>query len=176
MIEIQYRTVQHHAWATANEVFTMLNPDQRTKFAQADDDYMEFFRLISEMFARVFDNANSLYPHLKNKELIDNLSEIEDKTRLENKLRHLNEARDIIRKTTVVLRFTSDKMLFVHEPSRTQDIMKYYFKIEADFPGDDVVLVNAPDTGGIRSAYRNYFSDTTEFFSYLDTARKCLSA
>ena len=54
--------------------------------------------------------------------------------------------------------------------------MKYYFKIEADFPGDDVMLVNAPDTGGIRSAYRNYFSDTTEFFSYLDTARKCLSA
>ena len=127
-----------------------------TKFAQADDDYMEFFRLISEMFVRVFDNANYIYPNLNNKELIDNLSEIEDKTRLENKLRHLNEARDIIRKTTVVLRFTSDKMLFVHEPSRTQDIMKYYFKIEADFPGDDVVLVNAP----IREAFGRLIETT----------------
>jgi len=32
-------------------------------------------------------------------------------------------------------------------------------------------LVNAPEAGDIRSAYRNYFSDTTEFLLYLDEAK-----
>lgn len=36
MIEVQFRTVHHHAWATANEVVTMITPGQRTKFNQAD--------------------------------------------------------------------------------------------------------------------------------------------
>jgi hypothetical protein len=43
-------------------------------------------------------------------------------------------------------------------------------------PTDDVVLVNSRDASGIRSAYRNYFSDTTDFLGYLDHARKELSS
>jgi len=93
MIEVQYRTVHHHAWSTANEVVTMITPGQRTKFNQADENYMEFFRLSSEMFARVFDGMTSVYPNLPNDVLVKKFDEIERKTWLLNRLKGLNVAR-----------------------------------------------------------------------------------
>jgi hypothetical protein len=38
-----------------------------------------------------------------------------------------------------------------------------YFELEKKYPEDDIVLVKADTFVEIRSAYRNYFSDTNEF-------------
>jgi GTP pyrophosphokinase len=38
-----------------------------------------------------------------------------------------------------------------------------YFELEKKYPEDDIVLVKADTFAEIRSAYRNYFSDTNEF-------------
>ena len=148
----------------------MITPGQRTKFSQADADYMEFFKLASEMFARSFDNMNSVYPELSNDELLARFDEVEKRTWLTSRLKGLNVAREHIRSGTVVLRFTPGQELVVTPVPRFQDAMRFYFRAESEHPEDDVVLVNAPDAGGIRSAYRNYFSDTTEFLHYLDVA------
>lgn len=175
MIEVQYRTAHQHAWSTANEVVTMITPNQRTKFAQADGNYMEFFRLASEILARAFDRRYSVYRELSNDELLSRFAEIERETWLLNRLRGLNVARPHIgRGGSIVLRFTPEQDLYIMPVPRFQDAMKFYFKAESDFPEDDVVLVNAPDTGGVRSAYRNYFSDTTEFLSFMDDADEIL--
>jgi hypothetical protein len=40
--------------------------------------------------------------------------------------------------------------------------------MEKQHPGDDIVLVNADTFDSIRTAYRNYFSDVTEFLRYID--------
>lgn len=174
MIEVQYRTIHQHAWSTANEVVTMITPGQRTKFAQADVSYMEFFKLSSELFARAFDRRYSIYQELPNRELLESFAQIDKDTRLVDTLRGLNVARPQIGRGAVVLRFTSDHGLVVGPVPLFQDAMKFYFKVESEFPDDDVVLVNAPDPSGITSAYRNYFSDTTEFLSYLDQAHEVL--
>ena len=170
MIEVQYRTVHHHAWATANEVVTMIT-GQRTKFDQAENNSMEFFRLVSEMFARSFDRMTSVYKGISNHELIKKFEAVDKETWLTDRLRRLNVARERIKSGAVVLRFTRSQSLVVMPVPRFQEAMKFYFQAERDFPEDDVVLVNAPEAGDIRSAYRNYFSDTTEFLLYLDEAK-----
>jgi putative GTP pyrophosphokinase len=175
MIEVQYRTQHHHAWATANEVFTMLNPYQRTKFDQADADYMEFFRLTSEIFARVFDNMNSVYPNMTDEELLGNLSTINARIWMEEKLRNINVAKQHIKNATAILRFKSDGGLEIIPVPSFRKAMDFYFELEKEYPNDDVVLVNSKDASGIRSAYRNYFSDTTDFLSYLDYAKNVLT-
>ncbi len=175
MIEVQYRTIHQHAWSTANEVVTMITPGQRTKFNQADEHYMEFFRLVSEMFARVFDGHVSVYPEISNAELLKAFDEVENKTWLINRLKGLNVVRGDIISDTVVLRFTPKQELIVTSVPRFQDPMKFYFRQESEHPEDDVVLVNAPEGRDIRSAYRNYFSDTTDFLSYIEQAKEILT-
>lgn len=122
------------------------------------------------MFARAFDRMYSVYPDLSNNELVHKFKNNIKETWLLSRLKGLNVVRQHIGKGAVVLRFTADQKLVVTPVPLFQDAMKFYFKAEVDYPEDDVVLVNAPDASGIRSAYRNYFSDTTEFLSYIDCA------
>jgi len=72
------------------------------------------------------------------------------------------------------LRFARSKNLFVMPVPPFHEALKFYFQAERDFPEDDVVLVNAPEAGDIRSAYRNYFSDTADFLLYLQQAKRKL--
>lgn len=174
MVEVQYRTIHQHAWSTANEVVTMITPGQRTKFNQADSSYIEFFRLSSEIFARAFDKMYSVYPDLSNDKLLNKFQNNVKETWLLNRLKGLNVVRQHIGRGAVVLRFTANQKLIVTPVPLFQDAMKFYFQAERDYPEDDIVLVNAPDASGIRSAYRNYFSDTTEFLSYIEQASDIL--
>jgi putative GTP pyrophosphokinase len=132
---------------------------------------MEFFRITSEMFARAFDGMNSVYSNLSNNDLLRAFENVDGRTWLTNHLKGLNVARQHVRNGAVVLRFTTDQTLVVMPVPPFEKAMQFYFRAERDHPEDDVVLVNAPDATNIRSAYRNYFSDTTEFLSYLDAAK-----
>ncbi len=144
---------------------------QRTKFSQADENYMEFFKITSEMFARTFDDLTSVYPDLSNEDLLERFDNIDSRTWLTNQLKGLNVARQHVRNGAVVLRFTMNQTLVVMPVPPFENAMQFYFRAEREHPEDDIVLVNAPDATNIRSAYRNYFSDTTEFLSYLDIAK-----
>lgn len=91
------------------------------------------------------------------------------------KLRKLNVARHQIGDDRVVLRFRPDKSLIVTKVPRFQTTaLNFYFRIESQYSEDDVVLVSASGSHGIRSAYRNYFSDTTEFLDYIDQEKDIL--
>ena len=52
-----------------------------------------------------------------------------------------------------------------------------YFKLEKQYPDDDIVLVRTDDKSvgqTIRDAFRNYFADTTDFIDYVESGIKCL--
>ena len=51
---------------------------------------------------------------------------------------------------------------------------KALFQLEKDNPDDNVVLVQADTFEQIRSAYRNYFSDATEFLIAVENGCKTL--
>ncbi|MDJ0447167.1 hypothetical protein [Methylocystis sp. JR02] len=150
---------------------------QRTKFNNADDTYMEYFRLSSEIFARAFDRIAGVCSEKTNSELLEKFSYLDATTSISHRLRHLNMAREQIDHFNggVVLKFAPDGSLTVFYVPRFENAMEFYFKIEKSNPDDDVVLVNSSEAGHIRSAYRNYFSDTSEFLSLLESARTIIS-
>jgi putative GTP pyrophosphokinase len=50
-----------------------------------------------------------------------------------------------------------------------------YFALEKANPDDDIVLVRAKTFDAIRSAYRNYFQNTSEFLKYVSEGMKKLA-
>jgi GTP pyrophosphokinase len=66
----------------------------------------------------------------------------------------------------MILQF-SQRGLTIHDVGSDQDATTEYFRLEKENPDDDIVLVNADTFDEIRSAYRNYFSDPSEFLDYL---------
>jgi putative GTP pyrophosphokinase len=117
-----------------------------------------------------------LYSSLSNESIITKFNDIDDRIRVTDRLAHLNVARNTIRKmdSGVVLRFSNNGNLTVHPVPRFQKAMEFYFNIEKSHPDDDVVLVNSSEERHIRSAYRNYFSDTSEFLEFLETGKNAL--
>jgi putative GTP pyrophosphokinase len=176
MIEIQYRTVHQHAWATANEVVTMTTA-HRTKFKDADARYIQFFKLTSEILARAFENRHGVYPELRNDELVNKFTDLDGDINLCRFLNGLNIARQHVTNFVggVVLQFKSNGSLRITQVPRFVKALDVYFKIELENPDDDIVLVNSTEFDQLRSAYRNYFSDTTEFLSFLKVGIQKLS-
>lgn len=63
-VELQYRTVVQHAWATAVEVIGFITESQ-PKFQEGDKRYENVMVLASEILARVFEKQRGLCPTLK---------------------------------------------------------------------------------------------------------------
>jgi hypothetical protein len=57
--------------------------------------------------------------------------------------------------------------LTVHKYKDLKTATDSYFALEKENPKDDIVFVRAKTFEAIRSAYRNYFQNTTEFLSYI---------
>ena len=70
-IEIQYRTLIQHAWATAVEVIGFITESQ-PKFKKGDTRYERAMSLASEMLARAHEKANGPFPDLKDREYLSN--------------------------------------------------------------------------------------------------------
>jgi putative GTP pyrophosphokinase len=167
MIEIQYRTKIQHAWATANEIVTMTTQN-RTKFAVGDERYLEFFKIVSEIFARAFENNRSYLSLLSDKDLIEKFRSIDREINLVRFLRDLPTVyKSTDFKNSAILQFTKNDLIIHKIPAfvNAQDI---YFTIEKENPEDDVVLVLSETFDQIRSVYRNYFSDAKEFNEFLE--------
>jgi putative GTP pyrophosphokinase len=168
LIELQYRTYYQHAWATAVEVVTRITENQ-PKFDKGDERYKEFFRLASEMIARIFEDTTSCYPDITDAELVRRFNEIDGEIHLMGLLRSLNEIHDEGRAGNVILQFSGDK-LTMHPVKNIVRATEQYFQLEKANPGDDIVLVHADTFDEIRNAYRNYFSDTDQFVAYVAQA------
>jgi ppGpp synthetase/RelA/SpoT-type nucleotidyltranferase len=69
LLELQYRTNTQHAWATTVEVVGLITENQ-PKFNRGDDQYLEFFKLASEIIARAHESCKSTYADLSDQEVV----------------------------------------------------------------------------------------------------------
>ena len=181
LIEIQYRTFVQHAWATAVEVaglVTVNNP----KFGRGSAELRDFFRIASEMLSRALENMESCLPDLKNLELIKELDRLESETHIQRLFGNINaNITDFDFKKTSILIFKfpepgSESSLEVRTFQSVPTALSEYGKLEKELAGRaDIVLVGTSSKENMRSAFRNYFADTSDFLSMLDIARKTLS-
>ena len=180
-LEIQYRTIFQHAWATAVEVADMITGN-KVKFNDDAGDQNEFFRITSEIIARVHEGQHSCYPDLSNIDLVKRFEDIERRLGLLNRLKQVKIVSPKTRnwKKCVILHFKENKNELKLETVSFNEFSKAndeYFKLEKQYPDDDIVLVRTDDKSvgqTIRDAFRNYFADTTDFIDYVESGIKCL--
>ncbi|WP_145138118.1 RelA/SpoT domain-containing protein [Roseomonas gilardii] len=180
-LEIQYRTVYQHAWATAVEAADLVT-SSRIKFSSADQSYKRFFQICSEIIARAYENQPSCMPDLSNKEVISEFERLQKETSLFSTLSNL-------RKSSNLAAFKTNTILILHSPGSGTNIssletetydninkaIERYSLLEKEMSGKaDIVLVRAENAENIRDAFRNYFSDTHDFVTYIDEGRKNL--
>ena len=173
LFELQYRTKVQHAWSTAVEIAGSVTGNE-PKFDRGNQDHIEFFRICSELLARKHENLHSCLPKLSDNELYGKFHEIEQKTGLLRLLDGLIVTREfMLDEKNLLLMFSMEdgkSQLQYKAYKRSQVALLNYFRLEEQYPDADIVLVRADSNDGIRSAFRNYFSDAREFISLIKEA------
>lgn len=174
MVEIQYRTLVQHAWATAVEVAD-LTTSSRIKFNEGVGQHRDFFRLASEILARAHEGAQSCCPDLTNPDLIEQFIRVATGSGLWVTLNRLRAIpAEPSKRQNAILVYHLDQVdaeenrLQVFRYENTIKAIHEYGRLEKEFEGKaDVVLVRAATDNSIREAYRNYYSDVEAFLDYV---------
>lgn len=174
-IEIQYRTLVQHAWATAVEVVGFITQSQ-PKFQRGDSRYEEAMALASELLARAHEQLKGPYPEFSDQEVLDRFLLLDNELHLLQTLRGLNSAKsDLTDKRNTILIFSKDGSLEARNFRDATDALRALFELEKLMPDQDIVLVRADTSEDVRLAFRNYFTDAREFVRLLDVACTKLS-
>lgn len=175
LVEIQYRTLVQHSWATAVEVVGFITESQ-PKFQQGDRRYEECMSLASEILSRAHEGMTGAHPGLNSKELLDRFSELDNELHLVRTLAGLNSPEAAIsRNRNSILIFKPDGGLSIISFKEATDAMRELFRLEKESPDLDIVLVKADSNEEIRLAFKNYFSDAKDFIRLLVSGQKALS-
>jgi len=169
-IEIQFRTLPQHAWATAVEVADLITSN-RIKFSDAANHYLEYFRLASEIIARTAENTNSCCPELSDSDLALQFRIADKRLGLLQTFDNLRStSHDRIkfkRNTILIFKFgtkTEEDSLEVQTFENVNKAIEAYDELEKTLASTaDIVLVRGESEENIRSAFRNYFSDARAF-------------
>lgn len=173
-LELQYRTIYQHAWATSVEVVGLVTEHQ-PKFDAGDERHQEFFRLASEIIARTCEGSTSCYPDLSGTELVTQFEAVEAVINLLRTLKGINSVnKEVLSGKNVILVFKQESQLDIFTYEKSKDAIDDYFKLEKSGSGEDIVYVSADSGDDVRSAFRNYFSDTRDFVTYLEEGCKIL--
>ncbi|MDP2750975.1 MAG: RelA/SpoT domain-containing protein [Nanoarchaeota archaeon] len=169
-IEIQYRTMIQHSWATAVELIGFITESQ-PKFQQGDKRYEVTMAHASEIIARAHEGMIGPLPDLDDKNLVELFRKQEKELNLIRTLRGI-EATDIIKskKKNAILIFSNLNELIIKTYESAPEALRELFKLEKEMPGADIVLVRADSNDEIRLAYKNYFSDAHDFLRLIDEA------
>lgn len=174
-IEIQYRTLVQHAWATAVELIGFITQSQ-PKFQRGDDRYERAMALASELLARAHEQQTGPFPTASNQEVLDDFLLLDKELHLMQTLRGLNSAKgDVTDKRNSILIFSKEGELEVRNFRDATDALRALFELEKKMPDRDVVLVRADTSEDVRLAFRNYFTDAREFVRFVDEACSSLS-
>ncbi len=174
LLELQYRTIYQHAWATTVEIVGMITENQ-PKFHVGDERHIEFFRLASEIISRTYERKTSCYPDMDSRELVRRFRSLNRDIHILQLLRGLNISTEQMGgKKNVILSMSAGQLsLFTY--AKGTDALRKYFELEKLHGGADVVLVKADTGADIRLSYKNYFSDPGDFLTYVNHGCERLS-
>lgn len=176
-IELQYRTIVQHAWATAVEISDIVNRS-RLKFSEANREITRLFLLASEILARAHEKMPGFCESAQDKNIVDEFESLEGRIHAVSRLRGLT--------SSTFTNFARSSKLFIlvnitHGPKAGEffsegfpdnnSAVTRYLELERQL-GDtaDVVLVGSGEQDAIKLAYTNYFSDASIFLDLLDEA------
>ena len=175
LLELQYRTIYQHAWATTVEIIGMITENQ-PKFHAGDERHVEFFRLASEIIARTYERTTSCYPDIKNVDLVRKFKRLESEIHVLRILKGLNISTEQMgARKNVILSLSTDGKLDLFTYAKGTDAIKKYFQLEKLHAGADIVLVKGDTGADIRLSYKNYFSDPDDFLKYVEHGCERLS-
>lgn len=175
-IEIQYRTLVQHAWATAVEVIGFITESQ-PKFQQGDNRYEVAMSLASEILARAHEGMTGPHPELSNSDLLRDFLSIDKELALIQTLKGLSQAKtEVSDKKNTILNFSEDGSLEIRSFRDATDALRALFELEKQFPKNDIVLVRADTSDEVRTAFRNYFGDAREFIRLVESGCAKISA
>lgn len=167
-VEIQYRTLVQHAWATTVEVIGFITESQ-PKFQQGDTRYEAVMMMASEILARAHEDMKGPLPEIDDRELVARFLSTEKELGLLSMLRGLNSADKIISaKRNAILIISEGKPLEVKQYRDAPDALRALFELEKEMPDRDIVLVRADTSEEVRLAFKNYFSDARDFLRLID--------
>ncbi|KZC39910.1 hypothetical protein RHOFW510R12_01160 [Rhodanobacter sp. FW510-R12] len=167
-IEVQYRTLAQHAWATANEVIGYIT-DSEPKFDRGDKRIGYFMSLCSEILARGVEQLPGPLHDMPAEVLLREYSRVDQELGLMQRLRSLHVAKlDIPRRAHYLLIFDREGKLEVREYAKNKRALAALFHIESERPEANVVMVGASSPEEVQFAFRNYFSNTVDFLGLID--------
>lgn len=167
-IEIQYRTLVQHAWATAVEVVGFITESQ-PKFEKGDERYHRAMAYASEILARAHEGLNGAFPELSDRDVLEEFLKLDKELALMQTLRGLHQAKsDISDKKNSILIFSPEGELTIKSYRDATDALRELFELEKRMPDNDIVLVRADSSEEVRTAFRNYFNDAREFVKLMD--------
>jgi len=174
-IEIQYRTLVQHAWATAVEVVGFITESQ-PKFEKGDARYHRAMAYASEILARAHEGLKGSFPDLSDREVLQEFLKVDNQLALMRTLRGLQQAKsEISVKKNSILIFTPEGELTIKSYRDATDALRELFELEKRMPYNDIVLVRADSSEEVRTAFRNYFNDAREFVRLMDSGCAKLS-
>ena len=176
LVEIQMRSKLQHLWATAVETVDFFTR-QAIKSNEGQEEWMNFFRLVSSAFAKMENcphvpdtptDEKVLYLQIKEQEAQINVIKImqgwtnairvfEEKVKTKPELQYFLLELDILGEKLNITAYTKNQ---------EQQALIAYAKAEKRNAGKkeyDVVLVGADTTTDLKKAYPNYFVDSGEF-------------
>lgn len=175
LVEIQYRTLVQHAWATAVEVIGFITESQ-PKFEAGDIRYQTAMALASEILARSHEDLTGPLPELTNDHLLDRFRQLDEELALMATLEGLNAADTAV--TTyrnAILVFSHTGELEVKTYRDATEALETLFILEREIPDSDIVLVRADTSADVRLAFKNYFSDAQDFIGLVQRGCQKLS-
>jgi hypothetical protein len=187
-IEVQLRTTLQHLWATGVEIVGLMRAE-KLKSQQGDQDWLDFFALVSKVFAEIeFKNETSLIKDRldvtnqsnfnKQTEIKNAISEIK---KLNNKLKVVEQLQAFSTAMSIINKQEKQKFLYIiiintkehaisikgFSESEKDLALKEYAHLEASENTTDQVLVKTRGLKQLKKAYPNYFADTTELVNKL---------
>lgn len=167
-VEIQYRTLVQHAWATAVELIGFITESQ-PKFQKGDKRYEQAMALAGEILARAFEKSKGPFRELADREVVSQFLVLDKQLALLKTLRGLNAAdKAVSEKRNAILIFSGSRDLEIRTYRDSTDALRALFELEKQLPDRDIVLVRADTSDEVRLAFRNYFSDARDFIRLVE--------
>ncbi len=177
-LELQIRTKLQHNWATAVETAGIIT-NTSLKSSQGPDEWLEFFKIASSLFA-VKENLPPLEEHA-NKTIEELMLECESQT-TKLKVIDILKALRISANQIETNKFPGDYFIIHIDVQKKIVQIRSYKKTNLDIASTDyleieksiqntenaVVLVSASSIKSLKKAYPSYFLDTSEFISALE--------